>query len=387
MIMPSGSVSNIQSIRWPITAPLLAIGAVLSTSTSSLAAETRGYVLSWFYPSSYSQEGDCPKGLNPSVEDNFKRILKSMGKTPDEIAQITKNSNGAMMGIMPKRGKIGGTPVNVYVNPASVPDPQAHTVEGNKSYGFNLDGKNGPKDFVDPETGEKGVDNAVFRALGCFTPHRATPPDRPSYAAGEWDMVRDAMPAFLIEISGIDSDVNDENVEVGIYQALEPIVRNAYSGNPERDRTFRADPSARVQNVTRGSIKNGILSVEPFDVNLIFDHMWIPEFHFRGAKLRLKLGADGSLNGVMGAYHEWKPIYWGTAITGVFGETVISYDMPSVYYALKKTADAVPDPKTGENTMISGTWGIEAVPAFIVHESKVDRTAGVVAPSRDPKRQ
>ena len=102
-----------KDLLWRINGPLLGLGALMLSSGPSLAGETRGYVVSWFYPSSYSQEGDCPKGLNPSVEDNFKRILKGMGKTPDEIAKIMKNSNGAMMGIMPKRGNIGGAPVNV----------------------------------------------------------------------------------------------------------------------------------------------------------------------------------------------------------------------------------------------------------------------------------
>jgi len=349
---------------------VLALCLVALSSSPTLAGDTRGFVVSWFYPSSYSQEGDCPRGLNPSVEDNFKRILREMGKSPEEIAKLTQSSTGAMMGIMPRRGQIGGAPVNVYVNPAAVPDPQMNVVESRISFGFNLDGREGPNDFVDPETGEKGVDNAVFRALGCFTPHRATPPDRPSYTAGEWDMVRDAVPAFLIEVGDIDDPLNDDNVTVGFYQALEPIVRNAYSGNPEPDRTFRVDQNPRVRNTTRGVIKDGVLSVEPFDINLIFDHMWIPEFHFKNVHLRLKL-QDDALNGVMGAYHEWKPIYWGTAITGIFGETVVSYDMPGVYYNLRKLADAGPDPKTGENTLISGTWGIEAVPAFLVHSEDV----------------
>jgi len=347
-----------------------AVGLFAASGGSVFASDTRGFVVSWFYPSSYSQDGDCPGGLNPSVEGNFVRILKEMGKSPKEIEAITAKGNGAMMMMMPKRGMIDGNPVNVYVNPESVPDPHAHTVAGHVSLGFNLDGKVGANDFVDPETGERGVDNAIFRAMGCFTPHRAIPPDRPSFEAAAWDMVRDAVPALLVEVSGIDDQMNDDDVQVAFYQALEPIVRNATTGNPEADRTFRIDPNPRLQNVTRGKIKNGVLSVEPFDLNLIFDPMWVPEFHFKNVHLRMKLQPDGQLTGSMGAYHDWKAIYWGAAVVGIFAETVVSYDMPSVYYALKKLADAGPDPKTGQNSLISGTWGIEAVPAFLVHPNE-----------------
>jgi hypothetical protein len=39
-------------------------------------------------------------------------------------------------------------------------------------------------------------------------------------------------------------------------------------------------------------------------------------------------------------------------------------DSLGIYHSLKRFADARPDPKTGENTQISMTYRMEAVPAF-----------------------
>ena len=39
-------------------------------------------------------------------------------------------------------------------------------------------------------------------------------------------------------------------------------------------------------------------------------------------------------------------------------------DLAGVYYAMRRLADGVPDPATGENTAISAAYFLEAVPAF-----------------------
>jgi hypothetical protein len=331
----------------------------------ALAGETRGYVVKWFVNASHSEEGDCPDGLNWSVEENLRLILKQQGKSDAEIER-TSAQQLAANGTLQMRGRIDGKPVNVYLNPTAVPDPGAHAMMGKVSLGFDLDGKATAEDFTDPETGEQGIDNQLFRALGCFVPYRSAPPDPGRIAF--WDMVRDAMPAWLIEIGDIDDAQNDEDVSVGFYQALEPITRTLVDGGPERDLTYRVDPNPRHQNRTRGRIKDGVLTTAPFSMNMMFDPENIPEFHFRDARLRLRLDPDGELRGILGGYHDWQQIYWGIASPGVFAESVTSQNMPGMYYLMRKLADGYPDPVTGKNTAISVTFRIEAVPAFVVRE-------------------
>lgn len=329
------------------------------------AGETRGYVVKWFVNASHSQEGDCPDGLNWSVEENLRLILRQQGKSEAEIAEASAQQL-ASNGTLQMRGRIDGKPVNVYLNPTAVPDPGAHPMMGKVSWGFDLDGRTSLEDFTDPDTGETGVDNQLFRALGCFVPYRSAPPDPGRIAF--WDMVRDAMPAWLIEIGDIEDPQNDDDVSVGLYQALEPITRTLSDGGPERDLTYRIDPNPRHQNQTRGRISDGVLTTMPFSVDMMFDPENIPEFHFRDARLRLRLDADGELRGILGGFHDWRQIYWGIASPGVFAESVTSQNLPGMYYLMRKLADGYPDPVTGENTAISATFRIEAVPAFVVRD-------------------
>lgn len=343
------------------------------------ASETRGYVVSWFHRAAYSQDGDCPGGLNPPSEVFVKKILADMGKTPQEQEPLFKDYPANMYGAIVMRGKVDGKPANVYTHPTSVPDPQIHTIVGRYAYGFNLDGKGAasPNSFEDPETHEVGVNNQLARALGCFVAERGTPTTRPTWPAIEWDAGRDQMPAWVIEISGIDDPKNSDNVTVGIYRATGPTTRNA-SGDPQADMTFRIDPNPRMQNVMHGKIKDGVLITDRFDFDMLQDPiLGVAEYIFKDAKLRLTLNPDGSLKGILGGYTPWKTIYVSLAVGGSVNELNLSIDMPGSYYALKRLADAYPDPKTGENAFISSGYRIEAIPAFLVHpqDTRVSQAA------------
>ena len=70
---------------------------------------------------------------------------------------------------------------------------------------------------------------------------------------------------------------------------------------------------------------------------------------------------DGSLHGIIGGYQPWKDYYHYLAVRG---EGTGQIDAPAVYYAMKRHADGVPDPVTGEHTAISAAYYWEAVPAF-----------------------
>jgi len=293
-----------------------------------------------------------------------------MGKTPQQQEALFKDFPANMYGAVVMRGKIDGKPANVYINPTSEPDPHVHTVVGKYAYGFNLDGKGAasPSGFEDPETHEQGVNNQLFRALGCFISERGTATTRPTYPAIQWDMTRDQQPAWLIEISGMTDPMNSDNVTVSIYPATGPITRNA-AGDPQADMTFRADPNPRVQNVVHGRIKDGVLTTDRFEFHMLQDPFGVTEYRFKDAKLRFQMNPDGSIKGMLGGYTPWKPIYVSLAVGGSVNELNTSIYMPGVYYELRRFADAYPDPTTGQNMYISAGYRIEAIPAFIVHPS------------------
>ena len=78
--------------RAAVTAAATSIAA-LSVSTA-YAGETRGFVVSWFYPSAAADDAkiDCPKGTTPDAATNVIRMLKEQNKTPAEIEKRSKKS-------------------------------------------------------------------------------------------------------------------------------------------------------------------------------------------------------------------------------------------------------------------------------------------------------
>src|SRR5262249_55567344 len=153
---------------------------------------TKGFVVDWLYLATQDGSVGCPNGVNPLSEVFYRRILREMGYAPDKIENLLKDfPNGEYIPITTNRGRIDGKPVNVYANPTSVPDPHIITVTGKTAYGFNLDGKDSPDDFVHPASGEKGIDNQLYRALGCIQSHMAQPPLRPTYSHVLWDLSKD----------------------------------------------------------------------------------------------------------------------------------------------------------------------------------------------------
>jgi hypothetical protein len=363
----------------------LALGAVgfltLGAAAHNAQAETRGYAVSWFFMAAESQNDDCPQGTNPLSEQMATKIFKDMGKTDEEIKALFQDYPANAYGPMYMRGKINGKPANVYINPTSVPDPNIKTAQGHVEYGFNLDGKDGPNDFVDPQTKQAGVDDMLYRALGCFITQRASGGQRPTYPAIQWDMTRDQMPAWIVEVSGIERDaagkIRDGDVKLGIYRATGPVTRNA-AGDPQADMSFTVDTNPRTQNVVHATMKNGTLTSDPFEFHMIQDPFAVTEYHFKNTQIRLALNDDGTAKGVLGGYQPWLPIYEGFALGGSVNELNLSIDAPGIYYALKKLADAYPD-TAGQNQFISSSYIIEAVPAFITHPN-TDKTSMVLGP-------
>ncbi len=348
----------------------LAVAAFAAGQAS--ASETRGYVVSWFGVSTYyGGDSDCPDGLNPMSTEFYKRELLRLGYPEADAVKLLKDfpgnpgrPDGEYIKIMSTRGD---KKTNVYAHPESAADPGLKEVKGKYAYGFNLDGKtDSPISFTDPDTGEKGIKNQYYRSLGCIRSFRAPPPAHPTLAQAQWDVLRDEMPAWLIEISGITDPMNSDNVTVTISRAVDHVSRDS-DNNIRADMSFKVDPDPRSHNVLHGRIKDGVLTTDPSEIRIVADPFLIPEFHWKQARLKLKMGADGSLKGLIGGYHDWYALYWSYAESGWVEEHSASVDMPALYYSLKRNADAYPDPKTGENTAISTAYEVEAVPAFVIH--------------------
>ncbi len=349
--------------------------AIAVLSSQAARAETRDFAFSLFYPATYTQPDNCPQGANPRTHDIYKNALVTTGTPPDEAERIIETavsasgSGGGNAGFKPitERGKFNGQAVNAYANPLTVPDPGFKTAVGRYALGFNLDGR-GAADagaFEHPETHEKGIDNQLFRVYGCLANYQATPPAQPNYPLETWEMVAGTMPAWLLSVSAEDFSKDGSEVTITIDRALNRLLRDG-KGHPRSHATFRVDHDPRSHNVFKGKIENGVIKASVPKVYFMGDQFFIPDFDFTQVKLELKLEDSGHSHGTLGGYLPWIGIYYQHGANGLNAETFRGMDMVGLYRALMRTADADPDPATGQNRRISTAWFMELVPAFTI---------------------
>ncbi|MGE3844085.1 MAG: hypothetical protein AB7I50_21135 [Vicinamibacterales bacterium] len=354
----------------------------LLTAPKDLHAETRSFAIDYFSQASYSQDNDCPGGINPPTRDIFRSKLEELGKTPAEVEQLLSDyAEGGMKGtrvrnLVGNRAIVNGQPVNAFAHPLAVKDPNIKTVVGKFAYGFDLDGKTGPNSFIEPITKEAGIDNELFRAMGCIEQFRGTHSFRPTFWDFIWGSMRAAgSPAWLISITGDDLSKNGP-VTITFDRALEALVISS-NGPATPDVTYRADPDPRSHHVLKGEIKDGVVTVtEPGYLKLLLDPLSFPHFVLHDTHLRLTLLPNGNADGFIGGYQPWRDFYFAVASGGLSFEGNIISDTIGAYYALRKLADGLPNAQTGENDAISATYRIETVSAFVIPpQGGVQKTA------------
>ncbi len=351
-----------------------AAAALTAFAAAPAAAETRSYVVSWFTEGMYSQEGDCPGGENPRIEEQWVKDLMDLGKTEEEAGKIVVaigNGDRAAHEIIINRGRINGQPVNAYNNPQTVKDPMMKSVDGKFGFGFDLDkrGAGTPGSFEDPETHDKGVDNQLFRALGCIHNYRAAPPDRASDTEQWWYLIQDSQQAWLLSINSDDFS-KDGPATLTFDRALEHPSRDANS-NTRPNMTYRIDPDPRSHLEVKGELKNKVFhAATDQTLFMVGDVLVLQSLELHKLHARIKLLPDGSIDGFIGGYEPWLERFYAIGHGGNNFEQNVGHDLPGIYHLLRRNADAEPDPKTGQNMAISATWRIEAVPAYAVPVSK-----------------
>lgn len=359
-------LSGIASLlKFSITAAIL-----VAIAPAAYALETRSYVVEWFSQASYSKENDCPGGINPPTRLQYFESFALLGKSPAEIDELMKTyAEGGMpaanvKNMMRLRGRIGETPVNGFVHPWTVADPQLTSVVGDHALGFNLDGQTTESSFTEPRTQETGVDNQLFRAMGCIEQFRGTFEHIPTFWAFIWGSMKETTPAWLISVSGADLD-KDGPVTITFDRAVEHLVFGP-TGDAVPDMTYRADSDPRSHHVFEGQIRDGVLTItKPGDLRMILDTLSFPEFTLSNTHLRMAISSN-SLSGIVGGYQPVWEYYFGIANGGLAYENMIINDAPGIYHVLMRHADGNPDPETGEFTSISSAYRIDAVPVFVV---------------------
>jgi hypothetical protein len=365
------------------TALVATIGA--GVCGTAAAEWTKTYVIDWYEPAMYygAKSGvtdpgtDCPQGSNPEID--WVKVLIKAGYTEAEAKWLRNPENPSRSPVhgqnqMAFRGK---DRANVYTHPETYPDPGLVGVAGDLTEGFNLDG-NEKTGFPSPN-GDKGVDNNFYRALGCTKSYRG-PPRLSATALSTNDTMRNGAWTVAIVVHGAGTDpMNDSDVDVGFYMSADKLVKDG-NGDITRDYTFSIKP-AKLEGIIKATSSNGVIASKG-----AIPEMWIREpgavrdLQLLRARLKLEMKSDGSLEGTVGGYRPWMPVY--TALVNQRGPVVEILgwiELPSIYYALKKSADYSPTGPKGEKTHISYAMRVSGIPAYVMTPDASTQAASVVS--------
>ena len=358
---------------------LIAAALMLSASPVTAAPWVRGFVVDNYEPAFYyggrsgteERGSDCPKGTIPILD--YKTVLKTSWRTQAEIDKITLPVSVGGLGervVSPAMTHRGfRRDIDTYVNPFTAPDAGMQQVTGKIAEGFNLDGKADTGGFTSP-SGERGIDNAFYRAWGCIMSYRGTPWH--AYLSERAnDKMLDGLYTMVIRVSGNADPMNDDNVTFEVAYSPDHVVKDPM-GAVVRDVSFRMVKTEQYTKL-KARIHNGVLETEQADVRM-------PEFSwgetrrgealFRHGRIRLTMNKNGGLSGLVGGYRDWREVYsrdtFNVPSGGATRETYYHENQIAMYYALKRNADGIPDPKTGRNTAISSAYRFTAKPAFVV---------------------
>jgi hypothetical protein len=324
----------------------------------------------------------CPNGRRGTMRQEFLETV-----APPERARLMKPENEVELNRLWQARIYGPNGANVCSNPDMFDRPSNKIVKGKYAHGFDLDQGGSDADscaheeFTSP-TGTTGIDNQEYRALGCSgeapnlqRPAVAEPPRGAAqfHASGEWTQV--------ILIKGIDSLERDDDVEV-IYANTADRPQLGPKGDflPWQSFTVTGE-FPRRRNVLKGRIVDGVVTTEPQDIELT--QTWGQSavrdlrgrrttFDFRKARMRLQIQPDGSVSGLLGGYRPVFSLVYAPAIGGV-GSALSGIDCAAQLSTLKKLADGLRDPKTGQCTAVSSAHNIRAVPAFVADLAAEDR--------------
>jgi hypothetical protein len=262
-------------------------------------------------------------------------------------------------------------------NPTAGPDNFDYVVaSGTVSYGMNLDGKIGANDFTSPD-GEKGVDNQLFRVIGCDDNMRG--PNGTIYGVGGNYIHNVTFNRMLIILSNVDDLTNDPEVDVTITGGLDRVVADAGGDRYVPGGTQRVDTrwAKKFTQHLKGKIVNGVLTTTPVAVLKMRDtrNRTPEEDLFRDGRLQLKLTPDRA-EGIAAGYVDINRFYFNfnkefNTFVQAYGRT----DAHGMYKKMVALADAYPDPKTGQNTAISGAMLMKFTQTFVEYPASPKRVA------------
>jgi hypothetical protein len=345
------------------------------TDAGAAKARTLGFAVTSFPYALYKGADDCPDGMAVAA-----KAIYLAAATPGERARLTKPEN-----LQEFEQKAYHTPDGKDLCEApDYPRAPQRTPQGKISFGENLDGT---ADGAATETtcthqkfkgpnGESAIDNQTYRVLGCSSNYRGFPGEEGYLESLRNAAFKDGGTTILIEISGVTDGRNDKNVTVGVYNGKSPMMLDA-NGHMLPYASLTVTDDEKFRTIAHGSIMNGVLITQPADISLQYDWGgYANYYHFKAAHLRLELKPDGTTAGMLTGYmpvSDMDP----TPHAKQAGTEMVGYDCPSFSQAIRRYADGLKNPKTGQCTALSTAFNIQAIPAFVIHPQDAKKTVEI----------
>ena len=349
-----------------------------------------GFVVESWYTAIYDTEymEECPEGIVIGNDEVWFNAL-----SPEE-KEIETGGGTLQVLDLPRRPNQylrGPNDEDVCWHPESVTDPPMRTVTGKYSFGLNLDGNNDGKatsntcahnNFQTPDGKTSGVDNQLYRLMGCVYGYRSE-----GYLEHHANRERqdESKGIILIDIANVDDPHNDENVKVSFYLS---------STSLHFDTTGQIVPygsyetvKGRYGDAVSGKILDGVLTTEPGDIVLpIYGNDGATEMVLRDFQIEMEINEDGTR--AKGLWAGYRPVldFWDHIQKVQHDVPVGQYNCPAIYVAAHDLADGYRDPKTGECTALSSAFTFEAVAGFIIlddEKSDAERLAENIASVRE----
>lgn len=310
-----------------------------------------GYVMTdlfWAVYQTPDGREECPKGYNDGPREQFKALFPAATSRSVVDTQLRQE-------------------IETW-HPTTVPDGfEFHEVEGPLSWGLDLDGEVGANDFTHPD-GTPGIDNEVYRAVGCIIGFRG--PDGVEFIFQNKAIADERYNRMMIELTGVDDLANDDEVTVTMYRGLDRLLTDATGsevmpgGSQRIDRRWGAGLIRR----TSGRIVDSVLTTEPIAEAVIpWMNLRVPSVQiFRDMRFQLKLtptGAEGLLAGYADVDTYYRQLIRNDSTHHLSNGQISGI---SLYKALRRLADAYPDPDSGENTAISTALDVKLAQVHIV---------------------
>jgi hypothetical protein len=292
---------------------------------------------------------ECPEGFNDGPREQFEKLYPNHTAMTVEDTQLRQE-------------------VQTWLPSTESDGFEFREAEGPYSWGLNLDDALGDDDFEHPD-GSKGIDNQVYRAVGCVIGFRG--PDGVEYIFQNKAILDQNYSRMMIELGDVDDLRSDESVTVSLYRGRDRLLTDATGLNVVPGGSQRIDRrwGESLIRHTTGRIEDGVLRTEPIEEVVIpWMNLSVPTIQIiRDMRLELQLTPEGA-TGLVAGYADINSWYYqlirndsthhlsNGQISGI-----------SLYKALRRLADAYPSPDTGANTAISTALDVKMRQVFIVH--------------------